>query len=113
MCPGVIETNLGRDAPEELVKENLTPVIDATPLGRAGQPEEVAQVVCFLSSLRATYVNGSCMTVYSLQNKGLMPRWTAGLAPVRQASSFRCLITFLLKFYLQNFDSQFNYVLMR
>ena len=63
VCPGVIETNLGRDAPEELVKENLTPVIEATPLGRPGQPEEVAQVVCFLSSLRATYVNGSCMTV--------------------------------------------------
>jgi NAD(P)-dependent dehydrogenase (short-subunit alcohol dehydrogenase family) len=65
VCPGVIETNLGREAPEELVKENLTPVIEATPLGRAGQPEEVAQVVCFLSSLRATYVNGSSMTVCS------------------------------------------------
>ena len=63
VCPGVIETNLGRAAPKELVEENLTPVINATPIGRPGQTEEVANVVGFLCSQRASFVTGSCMTV--------------------------------------------------
>jgi len=71
----VIETDLGRDAPEELVRENITPVIEATPIGRSGQPEEVANVVCFLCSQRASFVNGSCMTVYIIQDPQLTCRW--------------------------------------
>jgi NAD(P)-dependent dehydrogenase (short-subunit alcohol dehydrogenase family) len=63
VCPGVIETNLGRAAPKELVEENLTPVINATPIGRPGQTEEVANVVGFLCSQRSSFVSGSCMTV--------------------------------------------------
>ena len=59
----MIETNFGGAKPEELVKEILRPTLQATPLGRAGQREEVAEVVCFLSSTRATFMTGACVTV--------------------------------------------------
>ena len=59
----MIETNFGGAKPEELVKEILRPTLLATPLGRAGQREEVAEVVCFLSSTRATFMTGACVTV--------------------------------------------------
>ena len=45
------------------MKEILRPTLQATPLGRAGQREEVAEVVCFLSSTRATFMTGACVTV--------------------------------------------------
>ena len=63
MCPGVIETNFGGTQPEEVVKKILGPTIAATPLGRPGQREEVAELVSFLSSRRASYITGSCVTV--------------------------------------------------
>lgn len=59
----MIETNFGGSKPEELVTEVLRPTLLATPLGRAGQREEVAELVCFLSSTRATFMTGACVTV--------------------------------------------------
>lgn len=38
-------------------------VIDATPLGRAGEPEEVASAVCFLSGPDAGFVTGAVLDV--------------------------------------------------
>lgn len=35
----------------------------AVPLGRFGTPEEIASAVVFLSSARATFITGSCLTV--------------------------------------------------
>jgi 3-oxoacyl-[acyl-carrier protein] reductase len=36
---------------------------DRTRIGRYGKPEEVADAVAFLASLRAAFVNGECLTV--------------------------------------------------
>ena len=36
---------------------------DVNPLGRIAQPEEVAHVIAFLASDRASYVNGAIWTV--------------------------------------------------
>jgi 3-oxoacyl-[acyl-carrier protein] reductase len=38
-------------------------LLGATPLGRPGQPEEIAAVVGFLCSDRASYVTGQVMAV--------------------------------------------------
>jgi 3-oxoacyl-[acyl-carrier protein] reductase len=38
-------------------------ITDLTPLGRAGQPEEVANVVAFLASDEASFMTGACVEV--------------------------------------------------
>jgi 3-oxoacyl-[acyl-carrier protein] reductase len=42
------------------------------PMGRFGRAEEVADVVAFLSSARASWVNGACVNVDGLQSKSLI-----------------------------------------
>ena len=61
MSPGVIRTPLT----EMLFRMEgaLDPVLRATPLGRAGTAEEVADVIAFLCSPAASYVNGAAITV--------------------------------------------------
>ncbi len=55
---GYIETDLTRDIDPLLIR-GLT---DASPLRRAGRPEEVADVVVFLASTRAGYLNGEAVS---------------------------------------------------
>jgi NAD(P)-dependent dehydrogenase (short-subunit alcohol dehydrogenase family) len=38
-------------------------IIEATPLGRMGQPEEVANVVAFLASDEASFITGASIEV--------------------------------------------------
>lgn len=57
-----------KDDPEGMkvfIKENI-------PLGRFGKAEEVADVVTFLSSARASWVSGACITVDGVQSKSLI-----------------------------------------
>jgi len=55
VAPGWIQT--GSSLPEELVAAAYTP------LGRAGQPEEVAAAVAFLASKEAAYITGQILVV--------------------------------------------------
>src|SRR3712207_9134551 len=52
-------TTLFRSMDSELA----TMVVQATPMGRRGTPEEVANVFCFLASDEASYVTGALYTV--------------------------------------------------
>ena len=59
VAPGVILSGMGMEMPEGIRDEMLKQV----PLGRFGQPEEIAQVVLFLVSDMASYMTGQTIHV--------------------------------------------------
>ena len=71
--PGLVKTermiNLARDAArvdwndETRWEEVIAKQVKSLPFGRAATPEEVADVVVFMSSSRASYVSGTVVTV--------------------------------------------------
>ncbi|XP_076371819.1 glucose 1-dehydrogenase 1-like isoform X2 [Tachypleus tridentatus] len=60
--PGVIETNifstLGLDA-----KEIMEKAAQSYPLGRGGQPQEVASAIAFLASYEASFITGETVVI--------------------------------------------------
>ena len=61
ICPGVIETNMTKTA-DEFRPGWLEATAKLAPIGRIGQPEEMASVVVWLCSQGASYVTGHAMT---------------------------------------------------
>ena len=61
ICPGWIETPL--IAPVHLVPQIMEHVIQNTPMGRVGEPAEVANVALFLASDEASFVTGAHFVV--------------------------------------------------
>jgi NAD(P)-dependent dehydrogenase (short-subunit alcohol dehydrogenase family) len=59
ILPGLIETEMVRDQNPEMRKATL----DFTPMGRIGQPEEIAKGVLFLVSDDASYVTGALLPI--------------------------------------------------
>lgn len=57
IAPGLIETELLHVLSDQQIKS----VVDQTPMGRVGTPEEVAEMACFLLSDRASFTTGQCM----------------------------------------------------
>jgi 3-oxoacyl-[acyl-carrier protein] reductase len=53
--------------------EMITEAERAYPLGRIGRPEDVADVVCFLVSARASFLTGICITVDGGSTRGVYP----------------------------------------
>jgi 3-oxoacyl-[acyl-carrier protein] reductase len=47
----------------ESILEEERVAAENTPLGRAGTPGEVAQLIAFLSSDEATYITGQCFVI--------------------------------------------------
>jgi 3-oxoacyl-[acyl-carrier protein] reductase len=59
VAPGFIETDLTADLPQELKDWG----VQMTPLGRFGQPEDVARAVAFLASDEANFITGQVLSV--------------------------------------------------
>lgn len=59
VAPGLIET----DMTDELDERLINAMLDAVPLGRLGQPDDVAAAVSFLASDAAGYITGVIMPV--------------------------------------------------
>lgn len=59
VCPGYIDTPLLKDATPKM-REAL---VKLHPIGRLGRPEEVANVVLFLASDKASFINGVSLLV--------------------------------------------------
>lgn len=65
VAPGFIRTNMTQKMPENVLAE----MARHTPLGRLGEPEDVANVYCWLVSEEAAYVHGTVISV----DGGLVP----------------------------------------
>lgn len=59
ICPGYIGTEMVRAVPEKVLNERIIPQI---PVGRLGEPEEIARCVVFLASDDAGFITGSTLT---------------------------------------------------
>ena len=59
ICPGYIATEMVKAVPQEVMDKNILPLI---PIGRLGEPEEVARCVVFLASDDAGLITGSTLT---------------------------------------------------
>jgi 3-oxoacyl-[acyl-carrier protein] reductase len=60
VCPGMIATKFHDDFTKPEVRQR---VAGMTPLGREGQAAEVADLVTYLASPRASFVNGACVDI--------------------------------------------------
>jgi len=60
ICPGYIGTEMVRAVPEKVLNERIIPQI---PVGRLGEPDEVARCVVFLAADEAAWITGSTLTI--------------------------------------------------
>ncbi|MBS3647739.1 acetoacetyl-CoA reductase [Pseudaminobacter sp. 19-2017] len=59
VCPGYIGTEMVRAVDEKVINERIIPQI---PVGRLGEPEEIARCVVFLASDEAGFITGSTIS---------------------------------------------------
>ena len=59
VAPGVINTDMMKAVPEEYI----APIVRNIPLGRIGEPEDIANAFLFLASDLASYVSGAVLSV--------------------------------------------------
>src|SRR3954468_8319692 len=59
ICPGYINTEMVQAVPKDVLEKSILPLI---PIGRLGEPEEIARCVVFLASDDAGLLTGSTLT---------------------------------------------------
>jgi len=59
ICPGYIATEMVKAVPKDVLEKNILPQI---PIGRLGEPEEIARCVVFLAADDAGLITGSTLT---------------------------------------------------
>jgi acetoacetyl-CoA reductase len=59
ICPGYINTEMVQAVPKDVLEKNILPLI---PIGRLGEPEEIARCVVFLASDEAGLITGSTLS---------------------------------------------------
>jgi len=59
IAPGFIQTDIWSTVPEDTQKS----LMDVIPLGRVGQPEEIAKAAAFLASNDAAYITGHTLAI--------------------------------------------------
>jgi 3-oxoacyl-[acyl-carrier protein] reductase len=59
VAPGFVATEILRGMPQKI----LDSMVEHTPLGRMGQPEDIANAYCWLASDQAAFVTGHCLSV--------------------------------------------------
>jgi acetoacetyl-CoA reductase len=64
ICPGYINTEMVQAVPKEVLEKSILPLI---PVGRLGEPDEIARCVVFLAADGAAFITGSTMTVNGAQ----------------------------------------------
>ena len=60
ICPGYIGTEMVQAIDPEVLKAKIIPLI---PVGRLGQPEEIARAVAFLASDEGGFITGSTLSI--------------------------------------------------
>ena len=64
ICPGYIATEMVKAIDEKVLNERIIPQI---PVGRLGEPEEIARIVAFLASDDAGFITGSTISANGAQ----------------------------------------------
>ncbi len=59
VAPGVINTDMVAALPKEIIE----PLIKTIPLGRVGEPRDIANAFLFLASNMASYITGEILSV--------------------------------------------------
>ena len=59
VAPGITETDMMKAVPKEVIE----PLVKQIPLGRLGQPEDIANAFAFLASYEASYITGVVLSV--------------------------------------------------
>ena len=63
ICPGYIATDMVMSMPEKAIEATISQI----PIGRLGEPEEIARCVVFLASKDADFINGSTISANGAQ----------------------------------------------
>jgi NAD(P)-dependent dehydrogenase (short-subunit alcohol dehydrogenase family) len=64
VCPGEVNTPMIQsERPETVTAELMQRLADTVPVGRLAEPSEIAHMVLFLASDKASYMNGSLVLV--------------------------------------------------